>query len=233
VILALPEGVARAEGLSAGVVLGIVYVVLTIIAKLKQAGKKPSPPSPRPAPRQRPSQQPQQHKVEYPSPAESRRPRLSSSSSAPERPNTQTEAVRLEELLRGLGQLAGLPDEEGPLGRRSQTRLPEAEEAEERESLEVDREPVSLEAPEPSRTRVEVDQDEGAEALVQRRIQAAMARNRPLSVADHKEFDQKLRVTAAKAATVKLAPSIRRLRNAIIWREVLGPPLGLRDRQER
>lgn len=225
-ILALPDGVARAEGLSGFVVLVIIYVILSIFGKLKGAGKQPS------APPRRPVQRPPQHKVELPSPVESRRPRLSGSAPAPARPNTQTEAVKLEELLRGLGQLAGLPDEEGPLGRRSATRLPEAEEAEDSESLEVDREPVSLEAPEPSRTRVEVDQDEGAEALVQRRIQAAMARNRPISVADHKQFDQKIRGTAAKAAPVKLALSARRLRDAIIWREVLGPPLALRDRQE-
>lgn len=222
-----PDEVARAEGLSGFIVLAIIYVVLSIFGKLKGAGKQPAPPERRPAPRQRPAQQ---RKVEYPSPVETRR-RPSTSAPAPAKASTQSEAIKLEEVLRGLGQLAGLPDEEGPFGRRSPTRLPEAEEAEETESLEVDREPVSLEAPEPSRARVEVDQDEGAEALVQRRIQEAMARNRPLNAADHKEFDQRLR-GPAKPVPAKTRVANRRLRDFIIWREVLGPPLALRDRQD-
>jgi hypothetical protein len=91
-----------------------------------------------------------------------------------------------------------------------------AEATENTESLEVDREPV--------------DQDSEAEAVAQRRIQAAMARNRPLSDQDHAEFDNRLKREEAKQPVVRKAVGRDRLRNAIVWKEILGPPLALRDR---
>ena len=118
--------------------------------------------------------------------------------------------------------------ERGPLGRHSRTGLPSAEEVEENESLEgrsleieeslevVDDRPAR-------RQRHEVDSDEGAEAVVQRRIQEAEARNRPLNAADHRRFDARVR---SAEPVVESTPGIARsrLQNALVWREILGPP---------
>ncbi len=90
-----------------------------------------------------------------------------------------------------------------------------AEATENTESLEVDRNPV--------------DQDSGAEALVQRRIQAAAARNRALTDADHAEFDLRVKREAVKPPALRTLVARDRLRNAMVWREILGPPLALRD----
>src|SRR5690606_34695565 len=90
----------------------------------------------------------------------------------------------------------------------------------EAESLEVEvlrptREPVSLDA-----KSVEV---------ARRRRLAAASRERPRTDRDHAEFDARIRAVADQTAAgppsdVELA----RLRQAMIWREVLGPPVSLR-----
>ena len=76
---------------------------------------------------------------------------------------------------------------------------------------------------------VPVDQDDGAEALGQRRFDEAEARNVAWQERDHRRFDAEIR-------TAPVAPPAPRglggLRRAMIWREVLSPPLGLRDREE-
>lgn len=89
-----------------------------------------------------------------------------------------------------------------------------AEATENIESLEVDREPV--------------DQDSEAEAVAQRRIQAAEARNRPLTDQDHADFDKRLKQEESKGPVARSFAGRDRLRNAIIWKEILGPPGGLR-----
>ena len=129
------------------------------------------------------------------------------------------------------GRMARAQTEAGPLGRHSQTRLPSSEEFEERTSLEeggslegAGRLEVLDEAR--LRTRQVEDQDEGAEAVVQRRIQEAEARNREFSEADHTKFHQ--RIQQAEAAPVASRKrSIAQLREAFIWREILGPPKSL------
>jgi hypothetical protein len=116
--------------------------------------------------------------------------------------------------------------ERGPLGRHSRIGLPSAEEVEDRTSLEEQRsapKPVRLEILDATRERAVVDQDEGAEALVERRIQEAEARNVAISAADHVKFDRAIRETAAPAAATRRYP-IDQLRQALIWREILGPP---------
>jgi len=75
----------------------------------------------------------------------------------------------------------------------------------------------------------ELDQDDGAEALVQRRIDAATARNGEWTMGDHTRFDAKIR------AAIPITAEVRKrhpLRQAMIWREVLSPPVSLRDREE-
>lgn len=75
-----------------------------------------------------------------------------------------------------------------------------------------------------------VDRDDEAEKVVRRRIDAAAARNGEWQESDHRRFDAKIR---AVAPTAPVARSRFPLRQAMIWREVLGPPVGLRDNDDR
>ena len=129
------------------------------------------------------------------------------------------------------GRMARAQTETGPLGRHSRTRLPGAEEMEDRTSLEdtgsLERETrVELLDDPRRRARVEMDQDEGAEAVVQRRIREAEARNREFSEVDHRQFHERIKQTEA-APDVSGRWSNSKLREAMIWREILGPPKSL------
>lgn len=161
---------------------------------------------------------------------------------------TQREGSRLEGLLReverAMDQVGGnepgtarpgrRPPGVGPMGRRSPGPLPRAEEAEERASweargsLEDEPEIVSLEHDVARPARAQVSQDDSAEQLVARRIAAADARSGVHTGADHRAFDQRIRQAPADATAVRL-PGPEALRRAIVWREVLGPPVSLRD----
>ncbi len=89
----------------------------------------------------------------------------------------------------------------------------------------------SLEDLSPRAERVVVDQDEAIEALGEKRLEWAEARARPLSREDHRAFDAKIR---APAVVAPAAPDRRaELRRMIVWQEVLGKPVSLRDREER
>jgi hypothetical protein len=139
---------------------------------------------------------------------------------------TQREGSQLEQLLRQIGPT--LDQAGGPLGRAPDRPIPPAEEQEEGESLEVAPVARSLETDATRSTRVTVDQDDQAERVVARRIAEAEGRTRALTKADHPAFDQRIRQEPAdKTATG--AYSIRRLREAVVWREILGPPVSLRD----
>lgn len=144
---------------------------------------------------------------------------------------TQQEGTLLEQFLRQLEEAQAGPGdmgEGGPLGRRSRTRLEGAEEVEERESLEAEEQIENFEAAPPSRRqRVEVDQDDAAEALVQRRIVAAEARNQGLTARDHKAFDARIRAEAADKTAVA-AVNLANLRHAFVWSEILGKPVSER-----
>jgi hypothetical protein len=167
---------------------------------------------------------------------------------------TQQEGFSLEKILRQIEQVkqqaeekerqARLPQQRpplsqprprpsrdstrGPMGRHSQTRLPSAEEVEERDtlesgSLEVEEQVENLDT---SRLRKRVDQDEQAEAIVQRRIDSAQARNQAHRNADHKAFDKRIR-EPAPAEVAERRYSVKSLRDAFVWREILGPPKSL------
>jgi hypothetical protein len=145
--------------------------------------------------------------------------------------STQREGTLLEQLLRQLEEAQTGPGgtgEGGPMGRRSRTRLEGAEEVEETESLEAEERVVNLEtAPIPGRHRVEVDQDDAVEALVQRRIDAAEARNQGLTARDHGAFDARIRAQVADRTAVA-AVNLANLRHAFIWSEILGLPVSER-----
>ena len=115
----------------------------------------------------------------------------------------------LQELLEALQGRVETPG--GPMGRRDSAPLPSAEVEEEGRSLEVE------------------NRDEEAEAVVQRRIKEAEARNRARTPADHAAFDQQIRQQPDQTAVAKPAGD-EQLRQAIIWREILGPPAAFRDR---
>lgn len=87
---------------------------------------------------------------------------------------------------------------------------------------------VSLETEVVRPARVKYDQDSGAEELVRRRIAAADARSRALTKADHTSFDARIRQEPADHTAVgRYTPA--QLRDAIVWREILGPPVSERD----
>ena len=143
---------------------------------------------------------------------------------------TQREGSRLEALLREFERALEQGQATGPLGRPSTVRLPPAEEVEERDSLEAAPVVVSLEEDVVRPERVRVSEDDTAERLVARRIAAGAKRSGPLTRADHLAFDQRIRQEPADATAVR-RPSVEQLRRAVVWREVLGPPVSLRDRE--
>lgn len=150
-----------------------------------------------------------------------------------DRPASRTgQPSTFEELLAEMrGQLEQAKDMEQAEAARHepwQRQLPEAESVEEVTSLEVDPEVVSLEV-EPHRLeRVETDQAAATEALVQKRIAAAELRNREWRLEDHRRFDQTIR-EAKKPKPRRPSKAGMSLRQAMIWSEVLGPPVALRD----
>ena len=189
---------------------GILWVALNLLGrKRSSSGPGARPPASRPQPRARPV-------------------RLPPSTGADP---TQREGARLEDLLREIGKTLG--EAAGPRGRPAPVRLPPAEEAEERVSLETtSREDRSLEEGTRRLERKIVDSDDEAESIAARRIAAAEANARPLAAVDHKAFDERIRQEPADAtATAEI--SMRRLRNAVVWREILGPPVSLRESDER
>jgi hypothetical protein len=123
------------------------------------------------------------------------------------------------------------PNDRGPMGRRSATQLPSSEEFEDRTSLE---DGGSIEGPgrlndldESRRRRVVVDQDEGAEATIRRRLQETEARTRSFSESDHRSFHQKLKDSEAVQPVESVRLTAAQLRQAFVWREILGPPKAL------
>lgn len=186
--------------------LGLLYLVSTLIGKVAEAAKR-------------------QQQGEAPAPRQpgSRRSREVATRPA-QRPSAPT---TLEELLDEMRREMAKAQE------REQQQLPSAEEVEERASLEMEerivvREPVSLE----EEVQV-IDLDLEAERTAARRVAEAESRNRSWELADHTAFDKRVRAMpkpVARAATPKRpAGRVARLREALVWREVLGPPVGLRD----
>ena len=145
---------------------------------------------------------------------------------------TQAEARTLEALFRGLGIEIERPEGETVARRRvpsGRPPLPEPEDPEEARSLEgqsIEGEGLDVEFRRGKRTVVVADA--AAEAVVRRRIEAAEARSHALSAADHAEFHRRITATPAAEARRTAIP-LSEVRRAMVWREVLGPPLALRD----
>ena len=218
--LLLPGDLVRADGAAGVIIFAVVYIIVTILGKVKQAGQKQQQEE-----KQQHQQVRQQRRLEQQRYQLRREQRTEPARPAPG--DTQADAVKLQDLLRVLAETAGVPTTEGPLGRRSSAPLPSAEEVEEQESLEIEEEIRNLETGERRPSRTEVDFDDEAEAIVQRRIRAAAERDRSLTKVDHQEFDSRIR--AVPDATRVARPKLDAIRKAIVWREILGPPVSLRE----
>jgi hypothetical protein len=195
--------------------LGFMWLVVNA---LRNASKKP-PTTPKPP----------AGRVPAPRPTSASRAAPPSRVAGPDA--TQREGLRLEDLLRELGRT--LDQAQGPLGRAPDRRLPPAEEVEERGSLEVTPETRSLEADPQRGERAVVDRDDEAEQVVERRRAAAEATAAGLTQADHKVFDARIRQEPADKTATRGAFTTEQLRKAVVWREVLGPPVSLRREEDR
>ena len=193
------------------VVVGLMWLVLNAIRK---AGSLP-PGKPRTPPRPT---------------GTTPRPRPRSLPTTTGADATQREGKRLEDLLRDLGRT--LEQASGPAGRKPDRRLQPAEEVEERESLEITPEAHSLETDSRRAERAVVDQDDEAEKVVARRIVAAEANAAPRTRAEHQAFDARIRREPADKTATR-AYTAKQLRDAVVWREILGPPVSLREDGER
>ncbi len=161
-----------------------------------------------------------------PSPGTEERERLRPDPSSPDA--TQQEGSRLEMVLREFQR--SLENAEVTVRRHAGEPLPDDEDVEERQSLESEPEIVSLEQEVRRPSRRVYTQDADAEQLVQRRITAASARDTARTRADHVQFDDRIRKEPADQ-TSTLGYTTKQLRDAIVWREILGPPVS--ERGER
>jgi hypothetical protein len=200
------------------VVLGLMWVVLNA---LRKGGRKPPdrsgtapsnrPPAPKPPGETRPGMAAQSPTV---------RPRFDA---------TQREGTQLERLLRELGRT--LDEGRAPAHRPTVRTLPPAKARTSDGSLESAPEGQSLETDPGRGERAVVDQDDEAEQVVQRRLAAAEANLKPLSESDHQVFDQRIRQEPADQTATR-GYTARQLREAIVWREILGPPVSLRGESD-
>lgn len=76
-------------------------------------------------------------------------------------------------------------------------------------------------------SREVVDQDEAAAQVETARIAQAEARSGALTNADHQRFEQQIRQEPADHTAVRQYTPAQ-LRDAVVWRELLGPPVALR-----
>ena len=172
--------------------------------------------------------------------------------------STQSEGAHLEELLRALERrldptaaerpipppaapptrpprppvsrpLPSSASRRGPMGRPAVVRLPEAEDLEERESLEAEAEPVveSLEREVHRAERERTNRLAQAEAKERARLAAIEARDREPHRARHAAFDQRIRAEPA-ATAVRRRLTTEQMRQVFIWGEILGRPKGAR-----
>lgn len=114
---------------------------------------------------------------------------------------------------------------QAPLGRMARL---STEIMSEGRSLEVEESIVNFDDAANTRSvRAEIDQDDQAQAVIQRRLDAAAHRTREGREASY-QAQQKAAAAAVASEALSAAAASSRLRRAIVWREILGPPLALR-----
>ena len=246
------DGVRAAAGFEGLIVLGVIYFILNVISEAaKKKGKSTVAPSEAPA-EPSPTQQEalslerilaeiERVKKAGPPIAE-RSPAPAGTRSVPPLRARPTQAPKAPLPPRRPGPAPrktkpfGDPHR-GPLGRSPDRAIPEAEDVEERGSLEGESLEVaeSLEILDETRLRAPrriEDQDDVAELVAQRRVKQAEQRNQAHRAADHAAFHDHIAQgeigADAGAARQAAARGTRRqqLRQAVIWREILGPPRG-------
>ncbi|HRP08855.1 MAG TPA: hypothetical protein PLL69_10250 [Gemmatimonadales bacterium] len=187
------------EELSGPVILAILYGLFSLIGGIANRNKKQQRQAPRPPVQPRPA---------------------------------RTKPTTFDELLEEMRRQA-----EGPVVVEApRTTLPapweleEEEEIEERETLEVEPVVISLETEpvrEPPVRRTSLDQL--SQEVVERRRLEAAARDRAWRMADHREFDRRIRSEDAEDGPDRgKVPQIP-LRQAVIWQEILSPPVAMRQ----
>jgi hypothetical protein len=135
---------------------------------------------------------------------------------------TQQEGSRLELVLRELQrslEQGSLPDWAEEPAPTEHTLGPE--------SLEAEPEVRSLEGEVRREARRRVDQDDDAADIEARRIQAAAARDTGSARRARAAVDERIRQEPADHTAVRTYTS-QQLRDAVVWREILGPPASLR-----
>jgi len=162
----------------------------------------------------------------------SSRPRQPGSSSYP-RPTpspsrldpTQQEGFRLQTVL---GELRQALEEAGQAASPSGGPVARHQQSQRSDSLGFEPEARSLEG---EGDQEPVDRDDEAAGIEAQRIQAAAARN----AGRRSEAKQRAAPVRQEPADHTSTPrySARQLRDAVVWREILGPPLGLRNEAER
>jgi hypothetical protein len=108
-----------------------------------------------------------------------------------------------------------------------QNALNEAEKVRRRGSLEIEPEGKSLENVVARADRREVDLDDEAEAVAARRITAAAARDQAQPSAISQPSSSQIRQEPADH-TATHGYTRQQLRDAVVWREILGPPVSER-----
>jgi len=233
--------VREAAGFEGLIVLAVIYFVLNALQKAgEKARRSRSPGAPPPGPSESTPTQEEGFSLENVL-REIERLKAEQEAKSPP-PPPRREPVEPEQRERPLParrrapppmRREGLPASRGPMGRPAKQRLPSAEEVEVRETWD-ETVPVevgsSLEILDETRLRpppVPVDQDDDAEAIVQARIRAAEMRNRPHLEVDHRSFHERVMQQAAQTPAPPGEAERRgraRLRAAVVWREILGPP---------
>lgn len=113
------------------------------------------------------------------------------------------------------------------MGRPGDAILEDAEEVEELDAYDDVPVVVSIEDPIVRPERPIIDRDSGAEQAIRRRLLAAEARLTGRSKADHARFDERIRVPPEEAPPQRAVLQPIPLRQAMMWREILGPPKSL------
>lgn len=136
------------------------------------------------------------------------------------RSGRQSQEEALRRVLDALGGAEGRPS----------TRIGQMRAPADKTAVRVARRPLKrLESALPS--EVTLDHDEEAEGVIRERRREVESRNRALAGDDHEAFDERMRRDDAAGVALSsgaASGTVRRLRNLVVWREVLGPPVSLR-----
>jgi len=98
------------------------------------------------------------------------------------------------------------------------------------EAIQLERRPAVKRLPAKAKASSQpMDFDDQAEAVIQERRRWAEEHNKALTEADHEAFDARIRKGQQKKPVAQAPTRAHELRQMIIWREVLGPPVALRD----